>query len=58
MTRWEHRTVVVMAGDDGPVDALGREGWEPYAAVPQVMSGPGVYDTTHVAVHLKRQVES
>ena len=32
MTRWEHRTVIVTAGDDGPVNAACAEGWEPYAA--------------------------
>jgi hypothetical protein len=54
VTRWEHRTVVVAIGDDGPVTDACDDGWEPYAAVPARMDGPGVYDTSRVAVLLRR----
>ena len=54
MTRWEHRTVVVDIGEDDPVTEACTDGWEPYAAIPARMDGPGVYDTTRVAVLLKR----
>lgn len=54
---WAYRSVAVHVGDDGgagALDALGAEGWEAYAAVPLLLEGPAVYDTTKVLVLLKR----
>ena len=61
MTRgWVYRSVAVdVGGDDGTgaLDALGVDGWEAYAAVPLLLEGPAIYDTTKVLVLLKRAVD-
>ena len=59
MTPWEHRTVVVDLGDDGPVTALGAEGWEPYAAMPAYQYGGsmGSLDIDRLIVALRRPAE-
>lgn len=58
MTRWEHRTVLVATDDvDRAVNALGAEGWEPYAAVAgELYGGPGALDATRVIVLLRREI--
>jgi hypothetical protein len=55
VTAWEHRTVVVTMGDDGPVNEMASLGWEPYAAVAaELLGGPGALDAIKVAIFLRR----
>jgi hypothetical protein len=55
VTAWEHRSVVVRLGDDGPLNHLGAEGWEPYAAMPSYLyGGTGALDVDTIIVALKR----